>query len=417
MQVDVVFWAVAGGLALAALAVVLAPLLRRRDRAGRRASYDMQVYRDQLREIDADLARGVLSEAEAEGTRREIARKLLSAADVEAVEPEAAAAPRRLSLVAAPAIVAGLGLLAAGLYTAIGAPGLPDQPLERRVAERARAFAARPDQEAAEAMFAAGRGGGPPRNATVEGAELVEQLQTVLEARPYDVEGHRLLARSLASLGRFAEARGVQARVVELLGDAATPEDRADLAELMILAAGGFVSPQAEAELAAALASAPGLRRARYYVGLMHLQAGRADRAYPIWTALLREGPADAPWVAAIRAEIAEVAHLAGRPVPPAAGEPAAGAGPGREAMDSAAALPPEERAAMIEGMVDRLGRRLAEQGGPPGDWARLVRALGVLGRRDEAEAIWTEAQVVFAEDADGLATVRAAAREAGLEQ
>lgn len=417
MPVDMAIWSIAGLFSLAVLAVVLLPMLRNRGRGGRRASYDMQIYRDQLREVDADLARGVLSGSEAEGTRREISRKLLASADAEAAEQDARAAPRGLSLGLGAGLLAGLAAVAAALYATLGAPGYPDQPLDRRIAERAAAFAARPDQEAAEAMLNQRSGAAERREAVAEGAELVDRLQQVLADRPDDVEGHRLLARSLAALGRFGEARAAQSQVVEILGDDAGAGDRVDLAELMILAAGGFVSPQAEAQLERALTLAPGNPRGRYYAGLMQLQAGRPDLTYPIWTALLSEGPPEAPWVAAIDADIAEVARLAGRAAPQAVGRPTPAAGPSRGEMEAAAAMTPEEQTAMIEGMVDRLGARLAEDGGPATDWAQLVRALGVLGRRDEAEAIWTEAQVEFADDADGLSTVRGAAREAGLVQ
>ena len=69
----------------------------------------------------------------------------------------------------------------------------------------------------------------------------------------------------------------------------------------------------------------------------------------------------------------------------------------------------------MIAGMVDGLAARLAAEGGPPEDWARLIRSLGVLGRRDEAAAILAEARATHAGDAAALAEIDAAARDAGL--
>ena len=69
----------------------------------------------------------------------------------------------------------------------------------------------------------------------------------------------------------------------------------------------------------------------------------------------------------------------------------------------------------MVRGMVEGLSDRLATQGGAPEEWARLIQALGVLGETDRAEAIWTEAAEVFAGDAAALATVTAAAEQAGL--
>ena len=73
-------------------------------------------------------------------------------------------------------------------------------------------------------------------------------------------------------------------------------------------------------------------------------------------------------------------------------------------------------RQAMIRGMVDGLAERLATEGGPAEDWARLIRALGVLGDTDRARAIWDEARTVFA-DTPGLPTVQAAAEAAGLNE
>ena len=103
---------------------------------------------------------------------------------------------------------------------------------------------------------------------------------------------------------------------------------------------------------------------------------------------------------------------MAGLP-PPAEGAPAPG--PTAADISAAEAMPPADRQAMIAGMVDGLAARLAEEGGPPEDWARLIRSLGVLGRRDEATAILVEAREAHAGDAAALAEIDAAARDAGL--
>ena len=148
-----------GFVAIAGLGLALAPLWRGAGRADRRASYDVQLLRDQLREIDTDRARGLLSPDEAAASRAEVSRRLLAAADAEAAEPAAAAAPRRLSLKAA-ALTAGLGLAAAAaLYLDFGSPGLGDQPLRRP-------RRARPDQAAAEALAAREAGRRPHRPRT-----------------------------------------------------------------------------------------------------------------------------------------------------------------------------------------------------------------------------------------------------------
>jgi len=377
------------------LTVVLRPLVSGRSRAERRASYDMQVYRDQLGEIDRDLARGVLTPDEAQATRAEIGRRLLAAADAEAREPATKAAPGLLSPIAAGAVVVAVVAVAGGLYATIGAPGLRDQPLAARRAAEAEARANRPRQAKAEAVL----GAPPAAAADPQEVALVERLKAVLKERPRDLEGHRLLARSLGALGRWAEAHAAQRRVIELSGDKATADDYVGWAELMILATSGYVSPEAEAALARALTLDPRNPLGRYYSGTMLVQGGRPDLAYRLWSGLLAEGPPNAPWIAPIRAQIAEVAAAAG--LPPPAGVADAGA----------EAMAPEERQAMIEGMVAGLAERLEAEGGPPQDWAQLIRSLFVLGREAEGERVLAEARGVFAGDPAALATIEAAAR------
>jgi cytochrome c-type biogenesis protein CcmH len=82
-----------------------------------------------------------------------------------------------------------------------------------------------------------------------EREELVARLRTIMEQRPDDAQGMALLASNEAALGNFRAARLAQERLIDLLGEEATGAHHIDLAEMMILAAGGYVSPEAEAAL------------------------------------------------------------------------------------------------------------------------------------------------------------------------
>ena len=73
------------------------------------------------------------------------------------------------------------------------------------------------------------------------------------------------------------------------------------------------------------------------------------------------------------------------------------------------------DRTEMISGMVAQLSDRLAADGGPPEDWAQLIRSLVVLGRVDEAKSIWRESRDVFAADPAALGLLRDAAASAGV--
>ncbi len=402
------FWIVAGLISLLVAFLILLAFLRPRTGGAPAAAYDLQVYRDQLKEVDRDLERGILTEAEATRARTEVSRRILEAdralQRVAAARTGRGALERWIVAGGLVAVVAG----AVGVYFQIGAPGYPDLPLATRIAIIDEARATRPGQAEAEAEVTM-RQGVPEQP---EREELVAQLRTIMEQRPDDPQGMALLASNEAALGNFRAARIAQERLIEILGEEATGAHYIDLAEMMILGAGGYVSPEAEAALLRGLDLEPRNGTARYYAGLMYAQQGRPDRAFPIWRNLLAESTPDAPWLGPIRLQIEEVAALAGERVsladlPQPASVPAPG--PTAEDMEAAAELPPEDRAAMIEGMVAGLASRLATEGGPPEDWARLISAFGILGRTEQAQAVYQEARGVFAEDPAALAQIEAA--------
>jgi len=406
------FWIIITLMALAVAGLFALILMRGRDAASEpAAAYDLRVYRDQLKEIDRDLARGVIREDDAERIRTEVARRIL-AAD-EAVEKAA----RRGA--ASPAVtgIAALGLIALliggslWLYRDLGAPGYSDLGLEDRIELAAQMRASRPGQVAAEAQAA------PPllpEEPTAEYLALIQQLRDTVAERPEDQKGQELLARHEAATGNFRAAYEAQAQVLRLKGEWITPGDLTDYADMLILAAGGYVSPEAETVLRETIRRDPENGVARYYWGLMLAQTGRPDQAFGIWKRLLDESEPGAPWIPAIRSQIEEAAARAGirYALPP---EGAAPPGPTADDVAAAQEMSAEDRQEMIRSMVQRLSDRLADEGGPPADWARLITALGVLGDTDQARAILAEARVTFAKDDAALAQIEGAAAQAGI--
>lgn len=61
--------------------------------------------------------------------------------------------------------------------------------------------------------------------------------------------------------------------------------------------------------------------------------------------------------------------------------------GPSRDDIAAAAQMNPDERAAMIQGMVDGLSEKLTENPDDPEGWVTLLRARKVLNQTLEAEA------------------------------
>jgi len=410
-----IFWITSIALALMVTVSLVLVLLRRSPDRGE--GHDLQVYRDQMRDIERDLTRGVINAEDAEKVRVEVSRRIL-VADSEAREaPGEQASSSVVGWVMAVAL--GLVLVAGsvGLYAQMGAPGYGDMGLQQRIALAEKARDERPDQQAFEASMPAQ----PALDLDADYRALVTQLRETVASRPDDLAGQQLMALHEARSGDFIAAHQAQARVIALMGDTVGAQQFAEYGELLIVAAGGYVSPQAEDALRAALELDPANGPSRYYWGLMLGQTGRPDLAFRVWEGTLRQGPEDAHWLEPIRAGIEEMAWRAGvrytlptAPMSPTLAAPLAG--PSAEDMEMAAEMTPEQQQAMIRGMVNRLAGRLAEQGGSPGEWAQLITALGTLGEKDRAQAIYDEAKTVFASNSVALGEVSVAARIAGLE-
>lgn len=398
------FWAVSFALVLGVTVLLLQAL-----RKGQAAGDDdaaLKVYRDQLAEVDRDLARGVLAPSEAERLKTEVSRRLLDADRARLssgkVPPAAGGA------VAGIAIVVLMSAAVAGYYW-LGAPNYPDLPLKTRLAMAEDTYRNRPTQAAAEAAAPAPA----PAQADAEFLDLMQKLRAAVAARPDDMQGLQLLASNEATLGNYTASRQAFDHLVALKGDQATVADHIGLAQTMIVASGGYVSPEAEQQLIQTLQLDPTNPLARYYTGLMFAQTGRPDRTFAFWEPLLREGPATAPWIAPIRSALPDVADMAGIKY----SLPASATDKGPSAADVAAAdsMTTEDRQAMIAGMVDQLQTRLTTQGGSPEEWAKLINALAVTGNVAAAKAAQSAANTAYAGNDAALAAIAAAANSAGL--
>lgn len=406
------FWVLTIALALIFTATMVVALLRPRRDLAAAASFDLQVYRDQLSEIEQDARSGKIPEDEAARLKTEISRRIL-AADSKVQSHQGgldAQAPARVGLAAVIiAVMFGGGF---ALYTSLGAPGYGDMPLQMRVDQARDLLTNRQSQAQAEAARPAQAAAQAPEDYLA----LVNQLREAVEQRPDDLQGLQLLVRNEAALGNYVAAYQAQAQVVRVMGDQASVKELTDLADMMVIAAGGYVSPETQQVLDRVLERAPTNGVARFYSGILMAQTGRPDLGFRIWDDLLRNSREGDPWVGPIQQEIMDLAFRAGvsEYTPPS---PSGGVGPSPEDVANAADMTPEERAEMVRGMVNRLSERLAEEGGPPQDWGRLITALVVIGESEQASAIWTEAQTIFAQKPDMLAIVAKAAREAGLSQ
>jgi cytochrome c-type biogenesis protein CcmH len=363
-------WFVFALMTAAAIFAVLWPLSR-----GSRPPNDgseAAVYKDQLTEIDRDVAADLIGSSEAQAARVEISRRLLAAADNQRNPPSGSNV--RLRRAAAVIALIGLPIVAVGFYYPLGSPRLADFPLAQRT--------------------------GAP-DATQPLDNLVAQVEQHLQSNPTDARGWNVLAPVLARLGRYDDAVRAYHNSITYGGDSA--ERRADLGETLAAAAGGVVTAEAKTEFERAIALNADEVKASYFLGLAAEQDGRPSEAATIWRTMLEKAPANAPWRPAVQAALVRVG---GSPAPVLS----------NDAVTAAKDMNETDRNAMIRGMVERLATRLKLNGDDVEGWLRLVRAYMVMGDQDKAKGALTEARQAVANDPERLRQLNEGLKNLGLD-
>ena len=370
-------WLLFGLMTAAAIFAVLWPLGRARAPQG--AGNDIAVYRDQLDEIGRDRAAGLIGEAEAEAARVEVSRRLIAAADAAPAEPAATGGTFRRRVAGLAALIA-LPLIAGGLYLALGSPQLPGQPL-------------------------ASRDTVPLQDRSLD--RLVAQVESHLEKNPEDGRGWEVVGPVYMRMDRFDDA--VKARRNSLRLNGPSAEREADLGESLVAVANGVVTADAKAAFERALTHDARNNKARFLLGVAAQQDGQPEKAAAIWRAMLEDIRPGSPWIPMVREALAQFD-------PPGAAPSASAPGPTAEDVAAANQMKPEDRNAMIRGMVERLAERLKHDGSDLEGWLRLVRAYTVLGDRDRALAAVTDARRAAGQDADKLRRLDELVKELRLE-
>ena len=365
-------------LAFLALLPILLPLMKGSRPVASRASFDQAVYRDQLRELDRDIARGLVTQTDADASRLEIQRRLLAADRLPSLQTRVSRSP-----ILAAAIFLTIALGSVATYLSLGAPTVPDQPFASRATSS-------PDMAGPDAM-----------------RQAAEQLAEKLKQNPSDAQAWLLYARSLAILTQWDKAEDAYQHAIDL--GQTSPEVLADHAEMLVMQAHGTVTPATEAIFRQILQTDPGNVAARYYLATAAGQAGEPRKAIDALQALLADMPANSPFRDQIGERIAEAAREAGIPVPTlAAGKPpmvetpsaeAAPPGPDDKAVADAANMPNEQREAMIRGMVSQLAAKQQASPGNLDGWLRLGRAYAVLHEPEQAADAYEKAAALKPDD------------------
>jgi cytochrome c-type biogenesis protein CcmH len=246
------------GMTLIVLALVLGPLLKPARAPATREAFDRAVYRDQLKELEREVARGAVAENEAATARLELQRRLLAADS----EDKAATGGARRPLLAG-ALALAIVLIAGGLYLRLGAPGVPDEPYADRQAERDQAT-----QQQAQLDQIRG---------------MVAKLADEMKQHPDDLDGWLRLGRSYAVLGQPDYAAAALAQAEKL-----KPDDPAVLmAEAQALMAGRPIAEQMTPQVVTLLDRIqtidPDEPAVLWYLGLHAAQQGDFNTARTDW--------------------------------------------------------------------------------------------------------------------------------------
>ena len=379
-------WTAIGVLSLISILPILWPLLRQGKPISHRLEHDLSVYRDQLREVDAELAADALTEKQAAEARREIERRILRAADYGQVS-DVSTAPSAITAVLIALLLPALTLL---MYLQIGQPTQPDQPLAGRDIAGSEVAVAQPTTLTGD------------QNDQIK--DMVVRLAERLRDQPEDLDGWTLLGRSLAALGKFDEAANALRKAVDL-----SDTDAALLVafgDIVTKAASGMITPEALEAFTKAQVLSPRNLAVRYFLALADLQAGRLQKAYDAWLEIYQELPAESSDNRqALAEQIRRVAqqleinpeNQLAQTAPLATSLPATrpAPGPDRAAMAQAENLSPAERQEFIQSMVQRLADRLEDEPDDFDGWMRLGKAYGVLDKTTKSAAAYGRAAIL----------------------
>lgn len=358
----IALWVAAGVLSAAAAGLVLHRAARAALDAGS-SDPTLAVYRRQLGEIDDLAGRGLIEEPERKAAHAEAGRRLLAAADHESQPWSASPGQRRPVLVAA----ALAPLLALAIYVAVGAPGMPDQPIRARIAHwRASDLA------------------------SLTAPQMAAVLREVTAEHP-DPEGYRFLALAENQSDNPSSAARALRKAIAL-----SPK-RGDLWEMLgvslVAEANGQETPGAVTAFKRALQLDPNAVLARFHLARAQAQAGDRPGAVAALKALQADMPIEDPRRESLAQAIVEAQ------------------GPAPDAVAAVANAAPGDQVQMIRGMVAGLAAKLEANPDDPEGWVRLVRSYAVLGDARSRDQALTDAKARYRGRADVLQQLDAAAK------
>ncbi|MDH6256441.1 c-type cytochrome biogenesis protein CcmI [Bradyrhizobium sp. BR13661] len=437
-------WLVLTAMISAAAVLLSAPFIRSRERTRLQATSNLAVYRDQLKEVEIELAQGLIDKTQAESADTEIRRRILVASGVETPTAEVLSRPERNFAVTSVSAIVIFGSIL--LYAIVGSPELPpagpsqtapDQGPVAAASSAAAANSASPTAKSPKITTAnqpTTTTGGQVQTNLPPVEEMIERLQARLQRNAADPEGWRMLGWSYFSVERFADAANAYAKAIELRP--ASADYRSARGEALVRAADGIVTTEAKADFEQALLIDAKDARARFFVGLAKEQAGDKQAALADWNDLLAAADPSEPWLTELRQRVTDLRKELGDASAPAFRStpdlsvaalqdflqsekarqaPSAPRGPSADDVRKAEGMTPQDRTAMIRSMVDGLASRLDQSPDDAEGWIKLIRSRMVLGEAKQAKETLQRALTQFSKDRPEYQRIVDAAGQLGI--
>lgn len=371
------FIGIAALLTLLVVAWLVRPLLRSTTPSGVSSErLNVAVHRDQLQALEADLARGAISQQDFETSRDELQLRLLDDTQGFTALPTQNRNGFWSARLTAVAIALGLPPLALGIYLQLGTPAAINPVATANVNEQ-------------------------------QIRQMIDTLAARLQANPDNPKGWAMLARSYKVLGRLDEARQAFEKAGELLNT--EPDLLVDYADVLASQAQGNLEGRPLELVNRALSINPQHALGLMISGVAAYRRSDFKLAINQWNKLLPLLEPGSPDAQQIEADIADARAKADTPTAPNSQPMAAPAKPANTATGTGK-LPPVPAGApagmtpeMINQMVDRLAARLKDNPDDVAGWARLARAYKVQGRSDEALQAYGKTGRLLDTDADLL--------------
>jgi cytochrome c-type biogenesis protein CcmH len=329
-----------------------------------RTDQALAIYRDQLDEVDRDIARGVLARSEAEAAKLEINRRILR----EDHRVQQAVSTGRPGVLMATAFA--IPIAAFILYNDIGSPDIPSS-----------VFAERSDERIQQASIEA----------------LAARIRSRLDRDPQQgtPSDWLLLGQAYVKMQRYEDATYALKKVADI------PQVTAGVVmlyvEALVAMSDGVIGPNASSYIDKALSIDPLDPSAWFYRGTAFEQAGDLSKAREVLIDRVSIASPEEPWIDAFVNEINRLSELVGADAVTRVEVLGRVHGPDAADIAAAADMTQEGRQDFIQSMVIRLADRLKQEPEDVDGWLRLARAQSVLGNTDAALSALRSAEALVA--------------------